>query len=104
MADPRQSLANARKLAAHVVVVDQAPGSEWSCHAAEEDEVARAAEALAQSGIRRREFIHAEQRFNDYPERLAEIGGPGRVALGCAQRFAGATNISIAMDYGLTLR
>jgi hypothetical protein len=71
--------------------------------AGEEDKVARAAEALAQSGIRQREFFRAEQRFNDYPELLAEIGDHGRVALERAQQFADATNISISMDYGLTL-
>jgi hypothetical protein len=52
-------------------------------------------------GIRRRETFQTEQRFQDYEDLLAKIGGQGRVAIERAQRFAVTTDIVIPMDYQL---
>lgn len=103
MADPYRALVHARSLAPDIVVFDHAPGSEWMFHAAEEDEVGRAAEAVERFGVRRRERFQIKQRFRTYAELLDKLRAQGPVARERAQRFAGAANIVIPMKYELAL-
>ena len=103
MADPIKALGHARALAPDIVVFDHSPGSEWAFFGAEEEKVCRSAEAMARFDIRHRETFRTDQRFSDYPELIAKLSGQGPVANERAQRFAGAADIVIPMDYGLTL-
>lgn len=103
MDDPGKALAHARALAPDLVVFDHSPGSGWAYYAAEEDKVHRSSEAMRQFGVRRRRTYLTEQRFRDHAELLAKVRGQGSVAIERAQRFAGATDISIPMSYELAL-
>ena len=103
MDDPLQSLIHARTLAPDLVVYDHAPGSEWIFYGAEEDKVAASGEAMECFGVRRRQAFHAKQRFQDYAELLARVAGQGDLAIQRVQRFAGATDIAIPMDYEAVL-
>jgi Methyltransferase domain len=103
MNDPQKSLEHARTLAPDIVVYDHAPGSEWIFYGAEEDKVRISAAAMERYGIRRREAFRDVQRFQDCPELLARVAGQGELAIQRAQRFAGATNIAIPMDYEAVL-
>ena len=103
MADPEKALTHAKNLAPDLVVFDHSPGSEWIFYGAEEDKVQRSAQAMERFGLRRRERFHAEQRFQNYAELLAKVSPQGPTAIERAQRFAGATNIVIPMDYELNL-
>jgi ubiquinone/menaquinone biosynthesis C-methylase UbiE len=101
--DPQKTLAHARALAPDVVVFDHSPGSDWSFYVAEEERVRRSAEAMKRFGIRRRETVRIQQRFNDYVELLAKVAEQGTVAIQRVQRFAGTTNIVIPMNCELAL-
>jgi predicted RNA methylase len=103
MNDPQNALSHAHTLASDIVVYDHSPTSEWIYYGAEEDKVAHSAAAMERFGIRRRAAFHAEQRFQDYAELLARLAGQGELAIQRAQRFAGATNIAIPMDYEVVL-
>lgn len=103
MNDPRKSLSHARTLAPDIVVYDHSPDSKWIFYGAEEDKVRSSADAMGRFGIQRRKAFHAEQRFRDYAELLVRLAGQGEVAIQRAQRFAGATNIVIPMDYEVVL-
>ena len=103
MADPEKALTHARKLAPDIVVYDHSPGSEWIFYGAEEDKVPRSAQAMERFGLRRREKFHTEQRFAEYAELFAKVSPQGPTAIERVQRFAGATNIVIPMDYELNL-
>jgi hypothetical protein len=103
MIDPLRALAHARSLAPDIVAYDHLPGSEWIFHGAEEEEVARGADAMKQFGIRRRETFVTEQRFKDHAELSAKVAGQGPVAIERAQHFAGVSPVVIPMRYALTL-
>ncbi|MGA3054365.1 MAG: methyltransferase domain-containing protein [Candidatus Korobacteraceae bacterium] len=103
MDDPQKALSHARTLASDIVVYDHSPDSEWIFYGAEEDKVAHSAAAMERFGIRRRATFHAEQRFQDHAELLARLAGQGDLAMQRAQRFSGATNIAIPMDYEVAL-
>jgi predicted RNA methylase len=102
-ADPRKTLIHARSMAPDIVVFDHSPGSEWIFYGAEEDKVERSADVMERFGVRRSERFHTEQRFADFAELLAKVSPQGPTAIQRAQRFAGATNIVIPMDYELNL-
>jgi len=103
MNDPEEALRRARRLAADTVVFDHMVGSEWIFLGAEEDKVRRSATAIEQFGFRRRERFLLAQQFSDHNELLAKLNGQGALAIERAQRFAGATDISIPMPYELIL-
>jgi hypothetical protein len=103
MADPHKTLIHARNMAPDIVVFDHSPGSEWIFYGAEEDKVERSADVMERFGVQRWERFHTEQRFADFSELLAKVGPQGPTAIQRAQRFAGATNIVIPMDYELNL-
>ncbi len=103
MADPDQALAHAKNLARDVVVFDHSPSSEWIYYGAEEDNVRGSAQAMERFGLRRREKFQTEQRFEDYAGLFAKVSPQGPTAIQRAQRFAGARNIVIPMDYELNL-
>jgi len=103
MHQPEQALLRARRLAPDTVVFDHMVGSEWVFHAAEEDKVNQSASAIEQFGIRRRERFLLAQQFRDHNELVAKINGQGALAVERAQRFAGASDISIPMSYELVL-
>jgi hypothetical protein len=90
-------------MAPDIVVFDHSPGSEWIFYGAEEDKVERSADVMERFGVRRSERFHTEQRFADFAELLAKVSPQGPTAIQRAQRFAGATNIVIPMDYELNL-
>jgi hypothetical protein len=77
--------------------------NKWIFYGAEEDKVRSSADAMGRFGIQRRKAFHTEQRFRDYADLLARLAGQGEVAIQRAQRFAGATNIAIPMDYEVVL-
>ena len=103
MDDPEKALIHAKSLAPDVVVYDHSPGSEWSYYGAEENKVSRSAAAMERFGIRRRQTFHTEQRFGNHAELLAKVSPQGPLAIARAERFAGATNIVIPMNYELNL-
>jgi hypothetical protein len=103
MADPQNALTHAKNLARDVVVFDHSPGSEWIFYGAEEDNVCRSAQAMERFGLRRCERFHTEQRFEDFAELFAKVSPQGPTAIQRIQRFVGATNIVIPMDYELNL-
>lgn len=103
MDDPLEALKHAHRMAPDIVVYDHSPGSEWIYYGAEEDKVSRSAQVMAQYGIRRSESYRTDQRFGDFGELLAKVSPQGPVAIERAQRFVGATNVVVPMDYVLTL-
>jgi hypothetical protein len=103
MDDPEQALRHAKSLAADIVVFDHSAGSEWIYYGAEEDKVAHSSAVMERFGIRRREILHAEQRFATFEDLLAKVSPQGPVAIERAQRFAGARDIVIPMTYELNL-
>ena len=103
MADPEKALRHAKSLSPDLVIYDHSPGSEWIFYGAEEDKVPISAQAMERFGVRRRQKFHAEQRFADYAELLAKVTPQGPTAIERVQRFKGATNIVIPMDYELNL-
>ena len=103
MDDPAVALSHAKSLAPDIVVYDHSPGSEWIYFGAEEDKVSRNSAAMEHFGIRRRQRFHAEQRFGSYGELLAKASPQGPLAEERAQRFVGATDIVIRMNYELNL-
>ena len=103
MSDPQRSLNHARTLAPDTVVYDHSPASEWIFYGAEEDKVRISTAAMERFGIRCREAFHAVQRFQDYAELLARVAGQGEMSIQRVQRFAGATDIAIPMDYEVAL-
>lgn len=103
MDDPGRSLRHAKSLAPDLVVYDHSVGSEWVYYCAEEAKVSRSSEAMEALGIRRRQTFCAEQRFGDYAELLAKVGGQVPLAVERAHVFVGATNIVIPMSYELNL-
>lgn len=82
---------------------DHSPGSEWIYYGAEEDKVARSSAVMHRFGIRRCQTFEAEQRFTNFAELLAKASRQGPLAIERIQRFAGATNIVIPMNYELNL-
>ena len=103
MQGPQKALTHAWELASDIVVFDHAAGSEWSFYAAEDQKVARSAEAMTSFGVRRRKQFVAEQRFRNYAELAAKLLPQGAPAAERARRFAGMTNIAIPMRYELAL-
>ena len=103
MDDPAKALIHAKSLAPDIVVFDHSPGSEWIYHGAEEDKVSRSFATMEHFGIRRRQTLHAEQRFANYVELLAKVSPQGSLAIERARRFAGAVDIVIPMSYELNL-
>jgi hypothetical protein len=103
MPDPTKTLEHAKSLAPNIVVFDHSLGSEWMFLAAEDDQVRRCADALNRFGIRRKTALATEQRFADYDELASKLAGGGVAATSRIERFAGATNIAIAMPYELVL-
>ena len=103
MNDPDRALRHARSLSPDIVVYDHSPGSEWIYYGAEEDKVSRSSAAMERFGIRRRQAFYAEQRFGNFAELLGKVGPQGPLAIERAQRFAGATDIVIPMNYELDL-
>jgi hypothetical protein len=103
MEDAVNALAHARELAPEIVVFDHSAGSEWSFYAAEDEKVARSADAIAKFHVRRRKRFAAEQRFRNSAELAAKLLSQGPVAAERARRFAGTTNIVIPMRYELAL-
>ena len=103
IADPERALAHARTLAADIVVFDHLPDSEWSFYAAEDEVVRRATLAMERCGFRRRETYSAMQRFKDYSELQAKLAGQGALAIARAEKFRGANDIAIPMNYQLAL-
>jgi hypothetical protein len=103
MTEPYRSLTHARGLSPDIVVFDHLPGSVWSFYAAEEKSVRRSMEAMQRFGIRRHATFSIEQQFKTHAELDAKLGAQGTVAARRAQRFRGATDIVIPMDYQLAL-
>ena len=103
MPDPLAAIAHARTLAADVVVIDHAPGSEWTYYGAEDDKVQSSFEGLQRAGVRAQSICHGEQRFSDHAELLAKIAPQGDVAIARCARFREALDIVIPMVYGVTL-
>jgi hypothetical protein len=103
MDDPEKALMHAKSLAPDIVVYDHSPGSEWIYYGAEEDKVCRSFAAMEHFGIRRRQTLHAEQRFTRYAELVAKVSPQGPLAVERVQPFATATDIVIPMSYELNL-
>lgn len=103
MADPERSLEHARELAPDALVIDHAPGSQWSWSAAEDEQVDAAWEAVARRPTRREFDVEAFQRFPDYAGLEARMSGQGpesRERIGC---YRGQEAIAIPMPYRLAL-
>src|SRR5262245_55618250 len=63
MEEPERALAHARTLAPDVLVIDHAPGSPWSWHAAEDERVEGAWKAVERWGIGRERTASGMQLF-----------------------------------------
>lgn len=103
MDDPQKAIDHARTLAPDVVVFEHSPGSDWVFYAAEEEQVYRSAQALAQAPVKSQQNVYAEQVFKDHAELVAKLSTQGERALQRAIRFAGETNIVIPMKCTLVL-
>jgi hypothetical protein len=103
MVRPIKALGHARSLAPEIVVMDHLPQSEWIFYGAEESQVLRSTRAVESFGVRRRERLRTEQRFNDYEELAARLAGVGKKSLQRSLALKGAKDIRIQMDYGLFL-
>jgi hypothetical protein len=103
MDDPEKALIHAKSLAPDIVVYDHSVGSEWIYYGAEENKVAHSFPVMERFGIRRRQTLKAEQRFENYAELLAKVSPQGPLAIERVQRFAGVTNIVIPMSCELNL-
>jgi ubiquinone/menaquinone biosynthesis C-methylase UbiE len=103
MADPDRALAHARRLAPDVLVIDHAPGSLWSWHAAEDGMVEAGWKAVERRVIRRERTVDAWQRFADYAELEAKLAMQGPSSVERIESHRGQTGIAIPMPYRLAL-
>jgi 2-polyprenyl-3-methyl-5-hydroxy-6-metoxy-1,4-benzoquinol methylase len=103
MPEPHIVIERARALAPDVVVIDHLPNSPWAWYANEEAEMARAWEAVAAAGTRRRCSYQARQCFATYGElrdKLSSLGEESRKRVGSLRD---QTAIEIPMPYGIAL-
>ncbi len=103
MADPAKALTKAATLAPEIVVIDHAPGSQWSYFAAEDEIVKRSWHAVGKLPVARQRSYVAEQRFNNYGELFEKVKAQGRESIRRIERFREQKNITIPMTYALAL-
>ena len=103
MQEPREAIAHARAIARDVVVIDHLPESPWSFYANEAAQMARAWEAVAAAGTRRRETYEARQRFDTYDQLRERLSGQGEECWRRIDAFRDQAPIEIPMPYGIAL-
>ena len=103
MRDPEAALRHARTLAPEVVVFDHAPGSPWCFLGVEEDKVERSSAAIRRFDVRRREGARLDRPFRDATELNAKFAAQGPTAIARLEKYQGATDLVIPMDYELNL-
>jgi ubiquinone/menaquinone biosynthesis C-methylase UbiE len=101
--DPARALRHAATLAKAVVVLDHAPGSEWSSYVLDSEKVEVSWREVERFGIVRKNDYEAVQFFKDYEEFAAKIAHLGEEALRGIEKFRSAKNISLAMPYRIAL-
>ncbi len=103
MDDPEKALRHASGMAPDVLIADHLPGSAWAYQTLNEDKVRRSTNALAQFDCIRHQAFRTEQYFEDHAQLMEKVSSQGELAVHRARQFAGRTNITIPMTYGLTL-
>jgi hypothetical protein len=103
MPDPAAAVRRARTLAPEVLILDHAPGSDWSAAAAEDEKVAHLWADFSMSAFRKVQTYHAVQKFGDYDELFQKVKGQGEVSLERIQRFRNERDIVIPMIYRFAL-
>ena len=103
MEDPRKALEHARSLAPDIVAIDHLPGSRWVYYWAGEKEVSGSTEALESFGVRRRQELAAEQRFEDWRALAARLSEEGEESRRRVMELKGVTGIRMPMDYCIYL-
>ncbi len=103
MEDPAKALVKAASLAPEIVVIDHAPGSQWSYFTAEDEKVKRSWQAVESLPITRQCSHAAAQRFNNYEELFEKVKSQGDESIRRIERFREQTSITIPMTYGLAL-
>ena len=103
MSDPRAAIDCARKTASDVVVIDHAPESKWAWYANEEDDMARAWDAVAAARPRMEAAYEALQRFGDHGELRDRLSACGPVSRRRIDVLDGRAPIAIAMPYRIAL-
>jgi len=103
MPDPLRALQHAQTLAPDIVVLDHAPGSDWTYYIVEEDKVHKSTEAMKRFGIRSQAVFQGEQRFSNHDELLAKVSVQGPEAIERVGVFRGASGIVIRLVYAATL-
>lgn len=101
--DPAQALNKALNLAPDVLVIDHAPGSRWIYYGAEDENVVRSWQTLAQFSPTRHATYATEQRFNRYDDLFTRVKLQGKESLRRIEEFQGMTNIVIPMTYAMAL-
>lgn len=103
MPNPKGALDHARTIARDVLVIDHAPGSPWSWHAAEDGGVEACWAAVAHASVGRRQDVEARQRFGHFAELEAVFAGQGPESRARIASFRGQQPIEISMPYRLAL-
>ncbi len=101
--DPVLALRHASKLAKDVVILDHAPGSEWSYYALDSEKTVNSWREAERFGIARVNNYDAVQTFKDYDELAEKVKPLGEEALRRIEKFRFAKNISFAMPYRIAL-
>jgi ubiquinone/menaquinone biosynthesis C-methylase UbiE len=101
--DPARALRHAAALAKAVVVLDHAPGSEWSSYVLDSEKVEISWREVERFGIVRKNDYEATQTFANYEELAAKVASAGEGALRQIERFRTATKIELAMPYRIAL-
>jgi len=101
--DPPAAVRHAKAMAPEVLILDHAPGSDWSHIAAEDEKVARLWSGFSMSAFRKVRTYDATQSFGDYEELRQKVKGQGELSLARIQKFQGEREIVIPMTYRFAL-
>lgn len=103
MKDPTETLKRARSLAEDIVIMDHLPDSKWVYYWAGEEAVSRSTGAIEAFGVRRRQALVAEQRFEDWRALADRLKDEGAESKRRVLELEGAKDIRMRMDYCLYL-
>lgn len=101
--DPARALARAREVAKRTVVIDHAPGSEWSRYTLDDEKVLRSWRAVEALRPVRSQDFSALQTFRHYAELWEKVKPLGEAVLPVIAPYREKTNFSFAMPYRLAL-
>ncbi len=103
MTDPAAAVRHASELAPEVLILDHAPGSDWSYLVAEDEKVSRLWAGLSTAAFCKMQTYSAVQKFAAYEDLYQKVKGQGAPALARIERFKAERDIIIPMRYRFAL-